>query len=264
MRPLPACLPGCLSAATSDGIAAWIKRRFFTCLYVKQGDPAPSYNSPANVISVWINLAWRRFLSVPLWVQIIVYRPHSAQLRPVAEQVFLDWFPLFVSTPLSTGYTAAQHANMLWHFACCTDLDALSRPRRSRSPRPVPGVRAQQFNMEMLRVQPSAHHFWGFSPGSLWQAAKPRSLLTESEVTGHSRSNEASDVNVISLMYPYQNRCRKSCGELKFWSISLIWNIVRKRRINTYPRLSAWIWSHILSLLVAQSHSIQLVMMDLT
>lgn len=34
------------------------------------------------------------------------------------------WLPLFVSTPLSTGYEAAQHANM-WHFACFTDLDAL-------------------------------------------------------------------------------------------------------------------------------------------
>lgn len=30
------------------------------------------------------------------------------------------WLPLFVSTP-----QAAQHANMLWHFACFTDLDAL-------------------------------------------------------------------------------------------------------------------------------------------
>lgn len=34
------------------------------------------------------------------------------------------WLPLFVSTPVSTGYAAAQHANM-WHFACFTDFDAL-------------------------------------------------------------------------------------------------------------------------------------------
>lgn len=45
------------------------------------------------------------------------------------EQVFLDWFPFFVYTSLSTGYKPAQHANMLWHFACRTDSDALSPPQ---------------------------------------------------------------------------------------------------------------------------------------
>lgn len=41
------------------------------------------------------------------------------------------------TTPLSTGYKAAQHANMLWHFACCTHLDALFLPQLGHANVPI-------------------------------------------------------------------------------------------------------------------------------
>lgn len=90
--------------------------------------PKPlSRSTPVSMysISVWINLTWRQFFSFsvtesPNHCLHVTFRPSGC------EQVFLDWFPLFVYSPLSTGYKAAQHANMLWHFACCTDLGALS------------------------------------------------------------------------------------------------------------------------------------------
>lgn len=123
----------------------------FSCLYVNQGvcvllsssvylmlcsnlNPTTSEQSCTSLNGFIIGFEWswpRRHLFV---FGVTVGLNHCLQITfkhmPCGcEQVFLDWFPFFVYTSLSTGYKPAQHANMLWHFACRTDSDALSPPQ---------------------------------------------------------------------------------------------------------------------------------------
>lgn len=76
-------------------------------------------------ISLYLTLVWINS-NEDIFFQLItiLYRSHSAQVLWVWAG-FLGLLP----APLSTGYKAAQHANMLWHFACCTHLDAISPPQ---------------------------------------------------------------------------------------------------------------------------------------
>ena len=55
---------------------------------------------------------------------------------------------------LSTGYEAARHANMLWHFACCTDLDALSPPQEGHASvlQKCPRLTAPRFHLLKRRL----------------------------------------------------------------------------------------------------------------
>lgn len=113
-------------------------------------------------------------------------------------------FPARVCPPqrCPPGYEAAPHANVLWHFDGCTDLDALSSVSLPVLPSQSPLISLQRLltfiyhhriyrtGIDHLRVK---HRTWprrlNHGQRGSWYLvwpARPSAVLTVSGVTGHS------------------------------------------------------------------------------
>lgn len=83
------------------------------------------FHFTVSVFNIWRHWSWKHFL----FFSVIASPQHCLQITfssaPLGVSGFFGLVPALVYTPLSTGYKAAQHANMLWHFAYRTDLGGL-------------------------------------------------------------------------------------------------------------------------------------------